>query len=264
VTAEDVFAAWAPDSGRWSRWAKPVLFAHVDALPANVPALRPASIQPDWHAGIPTDGTALVIELPGAQAVVAGVSAADLGFRPVPLFNAIPGPAGDMPGAGWLGKPLPIAAVDVHSVVRALVSTAPRLRGGGPRGAGLAPDAPPAFLVDSRRLDGRGPLRPGRFDNRSALSDADFPSASRLQEAGIRRVVVVLDAKRPMWDLLPVLQGWRRAGLAIELKPLDQPMRAWPGVALAWLWVVAAWLRRLTLVRRGRRGFGGWVTGSGG
>jgi hypothetical protein len=30
---EQVFQAWAPDWARWSRWAKPVLFAHMADAP---------------------------------------------------------------------------------------------------------------------------------------------------------------------------------------------------------------------------------------
>jgi hypothetical protein len=164
----------------------------------------------------------------------------------------------------WMPEPLHIAAVDVRSIILALSATASQLRGGGLRGAGLGADAPPAFLVDSRRLDGRGPLHPGRYDNRSAHSPADFPSAEVLREGGIERVVVVLAAARPGWDLLPTLEVWRRAGLSIAIKPLDAPLRSWPGRPRAWLWRVGAWFRRQMLVGDGRRGFGGWVTAANG
>jgi hypothetical protein len=265
VTAEEVFAAWAPDGVPWSSWAKPAPFAHVEhpAIEGKLQGFA-APVPPEWLAGITVARTALVIELPGVQSVAVGVSAAEVGFRPVPLFNALPGPRGDFsPYGGWI-EPRPIAAVDVRSIIVALTALAPALRGGGPRGAGLARDAPPAFLVDSRRLDSRGALVPGRFDNRSAHGPADFPSAQRLREAGIEQVVVLLDASHPGWDLLPVLEGWRRAGLAIALKPLLGPVRPWPGFARAWLWRMGAWLRRLTLAGNGRRGFGAWVTASGG
>jgi hypothetical protein len=160
--------------------------------------------------------------------------------------------------------PIPICAVDVQSIVRALVAAAPRLRGGGIRGRGLPRDAPPAFLVDAHRHHSRGPLVLGRFDNRSAHSVADFPSAARLREAGVQRVVLLLHARQPGWDLLPTLSHWRAGGIAVELKrtgagagvPLA-PQR-WPGFFAGWLLRPLAWMHRLGLHGNGRRGFGGW------
>jgi len=197
------------------------------------------------------------------------VAAAELGFCPVPLFNALPGST--QTTAVWEDQQLPIAAVDVWSIVAALIATAPRLRGGGPRGASVLGEAPPAFLVDAARLRARGPLHAGRFDNRSAHSPADFPSGAHLRQAGLERVVVLgkgsapeLDRWGPGWDLVPTLDGWRGAGLRVDLKDLDGPPRPWPARRAVWLLRLGLWLRRLALAGDGRRGFGGWVTASGG
>jgi hypothetical protein len=267
VTGEETFDAWGPADSRWSQWVKPVLFAHVDRVLAEEEREGPPPSAPaGWDEGWSLEATALLIELPGPQAAATGVAAVDLGFRPVPLFNALPGPVNESAPfffGGYTG-PVPRAAVEVRPTVLALAALGPRLRGGGRRGAGLPPDAPPAFLVDSRRLDSRGVLHPGRFDNRSAHGPSDFPSAERLREGGIARVVVLLETVHVGWDLLPVLEGWRRAGLSIAFKRTGHPLRPWPGRAGAWLWRVGAWLRRLTLAGSGRHGFGAWVTPAGG
>src|SRR5207248_1336152 len=34
---EQIFSAWAPDTSVWSRWVKPVLFAHLDSALSQIP-----------------------------------------------------------------------------------------------------------------------------------------------------------------------------------------------------------------------------------
>jgi hypothetical protein len=279
VAGEDVYLAWAPEGGRWSPWVKPLLFAHVDEVAGDEgPLPGRVALPPQWHREVVAPGTALVVELSGAEAVAAGVAAAELGFAPIPLFNARPGPPGGrsfpFPFDGLLAPqardpehpgrslPIPIAAVDVRTTVRALVALAPRLQGGGVRGRGLPRDAAPAFLVDAHRHHSRGPLLTGRFDNRSAHGAADLPSAQRMREGGIGRVVVILRQRRPGWDLLATLSQWRAAGISLSLARLDRDAapQPWPGFRAGWLLPPLVWLRRLALHGSGRRGFGGWVS----
>jgi hypothetical protein len=269
MTGEEVFAAWAPETGRWSPWVKPVLFAHVDETVANHMGPLPAARAVDWPEWATPAGTALLIELPGMSAVAMGQAAAEMGFQPVPLFNALPGPAGHRvfeiaDTTRWAQRTIPLAAVDVHWTILALVAAAPRLRGGGMRGRGLPPETPPAFLVDALRLDSRGPLVAGRFDNRSAHTVSDVPSAARLREGGVERVVFISEARSPGWDLLPILERWRSGGLVISCARPGAAPQPWPGQWGASLWRAAAWLRRLTLTGNGRRGFGGWSSASAG
>jgi hypothetical protein len=264
LTGEDALSAWAPEDAPWSPWVKPVLFAHIDRTPLESVAFRETALPEGWHAGLVAPGTALIIELPGEAAVWAGLAAAEVGFRPIPLFNALPGPPGERSFVPFGLGALPISAVDVRPTIAALAVAAPRLRGGSRHRSTLALDAPPAFLVDSRRLDGRGRLVPGRFDNRSAHSLSDFPSAQRLRTGGVDQMVVVLDAARPGWDLVPTLEHYRRGGITVAQKRFDGTVAPWPGRGGAWLLGIATWVRRLTLSGNGRRGFGGWTTAAGG
>src|SRR5579885_1492046 len=89
MTREKLFDVWAPAASSWSPWAKPVLFAH---WPRPLPAdSDPAPVNLSW---LPAAGerVALVVELPGAASVHFGLAAAAIGYRPVPLFSAIPPP----------------------------------------------------------------------------------------------------------------------------------------------------------------------------
>src|SRR5262249_22294261 len=127
---EAAFAAWAPRGAAWTSWAKPVLFTYVDGLAALSP---PAAKWLDkgllgydrdahgYRTSARPRSQAIVVDLPGIESVAAGLELADVGFRPVPLFAAIPSEA---------------AVVPMWEVVRALLYGAEEL----PR-KGLSPDA---------------------------------------------------------------------------------------------------------------------------
>jgi hypothetical protein len=141
VDRDAIFEAWAPRRGPWTPWAKPILFAHVEAVPVEILVPRPTWMRrellgaPDeaatYRSGAHVGSTAVVVDLPGVESIAMGLALADLGFRPVPLFNALPSPA---------------PVVPMRDVVRAIVSGASLLAGSQP-----PPHAPPAFLLDARR-----------------------------------------------------------------------------------------------------------------
>ncbi len=201
---ETTFEAWAPRDGRWTPWAKAILFAHVDEIAPLSPS-APTWLQRDLLG----DADAIVVDLPGIESVGAGLALASLGYRPVPLFNAMPSPQ---------------AVVPLGEIVQALVFGARAL---GDKG--LPADARPAFLLDSRRHGGNAPPGPGEYDNRSVVFETDFPSAARLREAGIRSVVVVRSGPLPAsHDLAPILAAWQGSGLRLELLRADAPAAACP------------------------------------
>lgn len=138
---------------------------------------------------------AIVVDLPGARAVDAGAALIERGFRPVPLYNALPAQ---------------VAIVDVWPIMGALIRHATDVKE-----APLA--APPAFLLDAdREGDGRGAMHHALFDNRAVCRASDFPSADRLSQSGIRRVLLIADSVRD--DLLSVALAWQAAGLEIWWK----------------------------------------------
>jgi hypothetical protein len=105
----------------------------------------------------------------------------------------------------------------VLSVLAALVEGADRLAR-----LPLPPDAPPAFLTDALRHGPGAVLRPGVFDNRSVHFATDFPSSPFLKDHGVVGVLTVCERERPVgWDLVPVLREWRKDGLPLRRKNLD-------------------------------------------
>jgi hypothetical protein len=251
VNAREVYEVWAPPSGRWTPWAKPAVFPLVDSIlpsappdPASVPSetftLGPLATR--YRANARVSFVAVVVDLPGARSVAVGLALGRLGFRPVPLFNALAAPG---------------AAVPMDEVVRALLGGAEELRS-----MALARDAPPAFLLDSRRAGEGVSVNRGMFDNRSVAFATDFPSARVLQEHGLGRVVLVQTGQpQPRLDLAQTLSAWQSAGLELALVRADSsgeatPLRVRPpGLGTA----VALWWRRRWLRGNDRDGFGAYL-----
>lgn len=212
------FEVWAPEGGRWSLWAKPVLFHDIGPrdvpdvqMPPDGGAYRTAAEEPlaPAFAAIPAESSEalVVINLPGAASVRHALLAAAAGYRPVPLF------------AGCFR---PSAAILQHGLREALIEATPHLEA-----RRLPPDAPPAFLLDANRLGAAAPP-PGVFDNRWCVFPQDFPSAGKLRHHGIRRAFVIQRDRRIDSDLATVLARWRDGGLTIALDHPDTGYTAPP------------------------------------
>ena len=219
------------------------------------PAPVPADLDATW---IPTagDNVALVLDLPSAYAVWSGVALASRGYRPVPLYNAVPGPT--LTAFVSLGIGASTSLVDVSPILAALSHGTPLLRR-----TRLDPESPPAFLLDSNRR-GEGRLAtPGRFDNRSISFTTDFPSTTFLKARGIRRALLIQSTgDHPQPDLAHTLRRWQDGGIVIELKALDTSappcrieVRKPSGFGLLWHRA----LGMLGLRRHRLGGFGGFV-----
>lgn len=246
--AEVLLLTWAPENSPWSPWAKPVLFAHsylASFLPAGT---AEAVALPEWPTS--QEGVALIVDLPGAASVAAGMALARRGFRPVPLYNAVPYPS--EPKQGLLAQD--IAAVEVLSIVAALRDNAPELAG-----LALAPTAPPAFLLDANRGASEPKPRPGLFDNRSVCFTTDFPSANFLLSHGIARVLLLREsAELPDEDLLHVLRAFQDGGLRVERQRMDCATPSLPFDVPLTSWYRAMFQRALSLLGFSRAPNGGW------
>jgi hypothetical protein len=216
MTKDQIFDVWAPSTAAWSAWVKPVLFAQMDQIPSPIHLTdAPLNIDPAVVAGwAPTaDGQhVVVVDLPGHVGVVVGLALARLGYQPVPLYNACGDPS------GWYSDPqapeVCSALVDVRPIATALARGTVDLAA-----MSIRRDAPPAFLLDSRRQTGDGLLSPGRFDNRSVSLPTDFPSANLLISRGVKRSIVVqTPVGQPQSDLSHTLRRWQEAGIQILVR----------------------------------------------
>lgn len=246
---KELHEIWAPAASVWSPWVKPVPFAFWPRRTKRTPP----PLRPQFDRGLFPDAAerqALVIELPGGESVRYGSLLAGLGYRPVPVFSSAP--------SEWEKIP---SAVDIDEVIAALGEEAPAIAA-----ADFPADAPPAFLIDSRRQAPGLKLTSNFFDNRSALFASDFPSKDTLAKYGIARTLIVRDrANIATSDLEHALDPWRRAGLpisAIDLDGAQLPIR-WPAAG-----VLGSLLHRVrlfvTLRPNERGGYGRFVPESSG
>lgn len=236
MNGSELFDVWAPADSVWSRWAKPVLFAEQGAAPPD--PSQPMLVLPELNLSLDRN-TAVVVDLPGMDSVLTGLALAREGFRPVPLFNCGHHSA---------------AVVDTGSILRLL-------RGGAEILAGLAfsPEAPPAFLLDARRLPSGVSLKPGMFDNRWMVFPQDFPSANFLKSRQIHRVLLLEGGGQPQpaSDLAHVLLRWQEAGLQIYAAgPTGEDMRELR-VEKPWSFR-QAWYRALAVAGLRRNSAGGF------
>ncbi|MCB9596865.1 MAG: hypothetical protein H6719_29350 [Sandaracinaceae bacterium] len=224
LTPESAYARWAPEASPWSPWVKPVIFTELRGdppLPAGLDRVEP-TWAPDpmverlddddaGYRDAPTrervaarERFALVVDLPGRASAVEGLALIARGYRPIPLYNGV--------AKGRMGY----RATDI----------AEALAGGtrllGPKA--LPDDAPPAFLLDRERMNGR-PM-PGEFDARWMVFRQDFPSATKLRAHGVRGVVVRSPEGALAEDLTHVLFDWHRAGLGIQASFRGEPPTA--------------------------------------
>jgi hypothetical protein len=233
----EIYALWAPLDAPWTPWVKPVLFSALEHETSPAPlgplptwleagviaplqrhSLEARRDQAPYRRSPALDDVAIVVDLPGAEGALVGVALAHHGFRPIPLYNAMTGPS---------------PVVDLKPIMAVLVNAAPDL-------AALPPRAPPVFLLDERRM-GRGlPREIGYFDNRSVCFPTDFPSASTLRSAGIRRAVLIqAGGELPAIDLAEALVPWQEAGITFLVARADTADPAAPRFLTR-----PSWLRR--------------------
>lgn len=199
MLARNTFNAWAPPGSLWSPWAKPSLFADLASVSSSLGDVEPLSEKEAPWLPVFDRRTAIVLDVPGELAVQRGIQLARRGYRPVPLFNTTY-------QSGSL--------VDVRDILRGLNlgrQLLPKIP--------LPDDAPPAFLLDSKRLPFKGGGVLNGYDNRWVVLPQDFPSASKLRVHGIATILLWQQEKaQPADDLAHVLRRWQDGGLDIYVE----------------------------------------------
>jgi hypothetical protein len=237
MLGSEAYARWAPAESDWSNWVKPVMFTlELQGAASETRVTEPSQLPVDSLPPAVGD-TCLVIDLDGPTSVAVGLMLAQRGYRPVPLFNGVNGPA-----------PL----VPVAELARALIDAVSALES-----IALPANAAPAFLLDARRLSGIP--APRVFDNRWVVLPEDFPSANKLLAAGIRRCVLVTEHVQQR-DLPHVLLRYKQSG--IELLALNTAGRLIPHTPVrpSWFGSLVARVSVLAGLRRSSAGgFGALV-----
>jgi hypothetical protein len=202
-----------------------------------------------------TQKIVMVVDLPGVEGVQMGLALAERGYRPVPLYNAIPVPGGQSVLESFALRN--IAAVNVIPIVDALRKGAGQLAG-----LQMPADAPPAFLLDANRQGSGRSIAPDEFDNRSVCFTTDFPSANFLFAHGFQRALLVQKDESVRADLSYVLRRWQEGGMTLEIMRVGSATLPERLEIARPSWFGAMFQRALLafgLRRASGGGFGGWV-----
>jgi hypothetical protein len=203
MTGKDIYKIWAPAGARWVDWVRPVPFVPIAA--ANAGAFATSyTIPPISYLSGRHDNTAIFLDLPRYEGIEEGLALAQMGYRPIPLYNGTYEQEGAMP------------LVDCH-IENALVWGAQELAK-----LELTADAPPVFLLDSNRTH-RHKMAVSVYDNSWDLYGQDIPSAQYFREQGIERIIV--RGAKIQKDLKKIFKVFRKARIVIILaKDWSEPV----------------------------------------
>jgi hypothetical protein len=260
LTPKELYALWAPADSIWSPWVLPVPFAQLDCTAARKSS-DSHHFHLAWLAHEKPQDVALVVDLPGEAAIRFGLAVLKLGFRPVPVIDGSPGPAG---ASNLIGAGPSHSTVDMRGLLRALCQGAEELRE-----YTLAAEAPPAFLLDAGRMENAAADLETAYDNRWKAFPQDFPSGRFLLDQRIRRVVLLHGRylKQPQDDLAHVLLRWQESGIVIESKFAWNEAAPEPITVHRPSWFRVVWYRAIAMLglrRSDTGGFGDFLRSIGG
>ena len=185
ITAYEI---WAQYGALWTQWTKPALFS---VKPRNLNDIfTPNELK--WPLSFKKN-TLIIVDLEGPESIKEGMGFAKIGYRPVPLYNCV------MSYDNY-------CTVDVKDLHRTLFSATRFLQD-----LKFIEDAPPVFLLDSRRM--YSSKKRGFFDNRWQVFPQDMPSAKFLKQHGIEKIIIRTEAIQA--DIAHILYRYQKEGIEI-------------------------------------------------
>ncbi len=171
MIGKEIYKIYAPVGAKWTDWVRPVPFVAIDTYNR-----KPIS---DWidrkiiFLNQYKKDTAIFIDLPGKESIEWGIGLADIGYRPIPIFNG----TDDQIGAQ--------AIIDTYLIESCLINGSNKLKH-----MHIEENANPVFLLDSSRTN-RYRAKESIFDNSWDLYKQDIPTAKYFKENGIVKIIVV-------------------------------------------------------------------------
>ena len=195
MIGKEVFKKFAPEGTKWTEWVRPVPFVAIDKYNR-----KPISNWVDrkiiFIKKYEKD-TAIFIDLPGTESIEFGIALADMGYRPIPLFNGTDEQVGSQ------------ATTDTYLIENCLINGYNKLKN-----INLEKDANPVFLLDSSRTN-RYRARESIFDNSWDLYKQDIPTPSYFLENGINKIIVV--GNKIQRDLRKIFFEFQKNGISFFL-----------------------------------------------
>lgn len=218
----EMLNAFQPKSQKWMPYFVPTLIQALQfetlrsqLKPIFLPDMqesygRGQTIAKDFlvNAENPSE-TAIILDLPGRDSVAVGAGLAEAGHL-ITTFDNFPHPLGVAPS---------------HETLAAMLYYAGEIEA---KQAAAKADAPPIFLLDSKRLENYASADT-QFDNRYL---AKVPSAEKLQELGIKSVLYVTPDRtrqQELDDLNEDFVEYQSKGINVAMFPLSDltPVDEW-------------------------------------
>lgn len=171
MNGKDIYKIYAPDNTKWTQWVRPVAFVAIDTYNRK-PAFNFIGRKILFLDQYEKD-TAIFIDLLGSESIELGISLANMGYRPIPLFNGTDEQVGSQ------------ATTDSYLVESSLINGSMKLKN-----ILLSNDANPAFLLDSSRTN-RYRVSESMFDNSWDLYKQDIPTSKYFKDNGIYKIIIV-------------------------------------------------------------------------
>ena len=194
MTRKEIYKIWAPEGTKWTNWVRPVPFIELDNL-SKSKKIYDTTLPKINYIEQNKKNIAIIVDLPGFKSITEGISLAQYGFRPIPLYNGTTEQENSMP------------TTDNNSIQAGLIWGANILKE-----IKIEKDAPPAFLIDSNRLN-RHKINVSVFDNSWDLYHQDLPTAEYFLKNGIDTIIIRGD--KVAKDLNKILFEFPKKGVRI-------------------------------------------------
>jgi hypothetical protein len=205
----DVYKAFVPKENKWSNWVRPVPFINIGMGKKNYSynfKEQHVFHSNDENMKLFLKDTAVIVDMPGASSINAGMNLVREGFRPIPIYNGI------------IEEENSKSVVDNQTVSAGLLWMAKELFN-----INISDDAMPAFLLDSNRLL-QYKSKISVYDNSWDVYRQDMPSAEYLKNNSVKRILLI--SERISGDLRKILLNYRKAGIDIYLKNIyEEPKK---------------------------------------
>ena len=195
---KNAFSIWASSDSVWSGWAKPIPFVMLYDLEKQCSSLvTPLKIPQLLYTNEVQANTAIIVDLHDIDAVLEGLALAQLGYRPIPVYNGTCPPCGS------------IALIENRGIMNALVMGAKLLKS-----IELSNFAPPVFLLDSNRAF-KCRKNSLIFDNGYDIYAQDLPSADFFIKQKISKIIVRCNNHFINDDIKIILYKYQQKGIKI-------------------------------------------------
>lgn len=171
MNAKEIYKIWAPNNTKWTDWVRPVPFIGIDHPQENheiidyeIPIIN--------YVNELKNNIAIIIDIDGINSIKEGIALAQIGYRPIPIFNGTnpPKKTTSTTNNGIIETLLIWGAQELKSIQ-------------------LKKDAPPVFLLDKNRLN-RYKINRGIFDNSWDIYPQDIPTHKYFKEQNIDTIIV--------------------------------------------------------------------------